>query len=422
MIILCFFIFSGVFLYFYVKEPEQLAKSSYTYYFLFLLVLLGIGYYFYKNPHRIQSMGSLVSHYPLFFTVLTCSILISCYSFYLFLSTTDSNTYYWTGKVVDTLSLLIIILVGISIVYSLFHSGNLAQRGWFGVVIEILLYLPCKFNEWLLWFLGQVNDTPKKVFFLLIFEFFLLIWFFNYQSILKWFSFGQQIFPIYNGTIALKNTTPIIGYSELSKQTGISNQTVPMNFGIAFWVYLNDNTQSLKEELPLFCYGGGVMDNSKETGKETEKEETSSPYGTKNVHPAITFIPTKHPTSQQLSENLWQGAGLTWSKGHVKIYFSQSSEQSIILDVPFQRWNLFTLNYTSQKADVFLNGELVASHTFSEPPVYSLGDSITVGGNGLQGAIQDVHYSVLPFSTNSIRSMYNNNMFITNVLPTYVTR
>ena len=181
---------------------------------------------------------------------------------------------------------------------------------------------------------------------------------------------------------------------------------------------MNDNTKSLETELPIFCYGGGETENEK-------KCSSSSPYGNKNVHPAITFIPTHNQDSNKKSENLWKGAGLTWNIGHLKIYFSNCSyekENAMILDIPLQRWNLVSINYTSQQADLFLNGEIIASHIFTEPPVYSLGDSITVGGKDLQGSIKDIRYSVLPFSKISVNAMYNNSLLFSDILPNFILR
>jgi hypothetical protein len=400
----------------YVKKYVSIVTHSvYTY---ILIALFGITYYFYKNPDAITFVLDLVSHYPLYTTLFITTVIAFSICLYYFMSTKNSITYYWSGNMVFIMILTFILLFGLAFYYLVFVNANFFQRGWLGLIVQILSFLPCKIRDGIIWFLGEIKNTPRKVFFLLAIEILLIIWIFYYQSTLKWFSFGQKIFPIYNHSAYLIKETPITSYSRISKITGISNQTVPMNFGIAFWLYLNDNTQSVDTELPIFRYGGGVIDTSMNCAP-------TSPYSNQNVHPAITFIPTHSQVSNQKSENLWQGAGLTWNMGHLKVYFSQCSsgnENSMIIDVPLQRWNLLALNYTSQQADVFLNGEVVASHTFTEPPVYHLGDSIIVGGNELRGAIQDIQYSVLPFSKITVNAMYNNNLFINKVLPTFISR
>ena len=365
----------------------------------------------------ITSLGSLVSYHPLLSTFLITTFLAFCILFYQFLSTTNSRTYYWTGKMVSIITMIIIGVTTIALLYHFMNKPNLSQRGWTGLVTEILFYIPCKIQDVLIWFSGEVNNTPQRVFFLLIIEIAIIVWIFYYKQSLKWFSIGRQVFPIYNHSTYLKNEIPIASYTKISKITGTPRDTVPMKFGISFWLSLNTNTQSLDEELPIFCYGGGEMD--------VPGGCSLGPYGNQNVHPAITFIPTRIQP-HETSENIWEGAGLKWSMGHLKVYFSHCSdathENSMILDIPLQRWNLVTLNYTSQRADVFINGELVASHSFKEMPIYNTGDSITVGGSGLQGAIQDIQYSLLPFSRSYISTMYNNNQLVSKILPNFILR
>ena len=411
---LTFFIFSVVFLSIYVKNPDALAKSSYNYYFLSLLAVLGVGYYLFNNPNMINSLGVLVAQHPFLITLSVCTFTLLSIVLYTFLSTTNSNTYYWTGRIIDIITIGLIALVGLLLFYEFINNGNLYQRGWSSVVSDVLFYLPCKLRDLLVWFLGEIKNTPQKVFLLVAVEIALLVWIFYYKHTMKWFSIGQQVFPIYKEYSFLKDRTPITSYAGLSKETGISNQAVPMNFGISFWVYLNDNTKSVETELPVFCYGGG------ERTEDRECASSSNPYAKLNVHPAITFIPTG-----ESSENIWKGAGLSWNMGHLKIYFSDcssESENSMLLDIPLQRWNLIAINYTSQQADVFLNGEIIASHTFTEPPVYNLGDSIEIGGKDLQGSIKNIQYSVLPFSKITVSAMYNNNMLFSNLLPNFVLR
>jgi hypothetical protein len=401
----------------YEKDAKALAKSSYTYYSIIALALLGIGYYLYQNPQRLSfpSFGGLDPFIVSF--VLLTAISLSLL-FYFSLSTTNSNTYYWLGSMVDIMTLVVIGFITIAILFNFVQFSRYFQRGWLGVFIEILFYIPCKLNQALLWLVGQFVNTPKSSYIVIAIETLLIIFMFYLKQVMKWFSIGQQVFTIYKEPVFLVERMPITSFSSLAKTTGIPKDTVPMNFGVSFWFYVNDNRQAMESEIPIFCYGGGVRD-----GPESDPDDVpsiGSPYQHMNVHPAITFIPTKNQTKKHMSENLWQSAGLTWNMGHLKIYFNK--DESELVDVPIQRWNLMALNYTSQGVDVFLNGDLVSTHIFTELPVYHLGDSIEVGGNGMQGAIKDIRYSTLPFSSRTVTAIYNNNMFINNLLPTYIMK
>jgi len=424
LLIFCFFLFSVFFLYYFVTDPVALATSSYTYYFVLLLFLLGIGIYFYKNPYMIFSITNLVSRRPLITTLFVLTFITTFYVFYTFLNTSNSTTYFYTGKVIDVLTVVIIIFTAFGIVYQYLYAASYAQRGWTGVIGEILLYLPCKIEELAIWLAGQMVNTPRIVYYLLGLEVLILLWVFYYQFTTGLLSIQPQIFSVSENTIYLKNRVPVMSYSSLATITGSSTTNVPMNFGISFWLYLNDNIPTTEMEMPVFCYGGGNQTMTCGGGNST------NPFATQNVHPAITFLTTRSSQAggQKTSENIWEGAGLKWNKGHLKFYFSQcastdsSKENSVIMDIPLQKWNLISINYTSEQADVFINGEIVASHTFSEPAIFDLGDSITVGGKDLNGAIKDIQYSLLPFSKTSINMTYNNHLLVSKILPTFVFR
>jgi hypothetical protein len=369
------------------------------------------------------SISNLVSRRPLIVTLFVLTFITTFYAFYTFLNTSNSTTYFYTGKIIDVLTVVIIFFTAIAIVYHYVNTASYAQRGWSGVIGEILLYLPCKIEEFAIWFAGQMANTPRIVYYLLGLEILVLLWVFYYQLTTSWLSIQPQIFSVSEKTIYLKNSVPVMSYSSLATITGSSTTTVPMNFGISFWLYLNDNIPTTEMEMPVFCYGGG---------NQTMKcggEESTNPFSTQNVHPAITFLTSHNQAGgQKTSENIWEGAGLKWNKGHLKFYFSQcdstnsNNENSVIVDIPLQKWNLITMNYTSQQADVFINGEIVASHTFSEPAIFDLGDSITVGGNNLNGAIRDIQYSLLPFSKISMNMTYNNHIFVSKVMPNFLSR
>jgi hypothetical protein len=414
-IYLCFFIFSALFLNYYFDEAEAtFAKNTYTHYFFILVILLVVGMYFYKNPDLLFSIFHLVSRNPLLISVIVTGFILFVFSLYTFLSTENSNTYYWSGQIVDIMTILIIAFVTVVMFFKWNVKDSLSQRGMSGLLSQMLMYLPCKIEDILVAILGDFMNTPITTYVLLGIEILLLIWIFKYRSSLTNWFVKQTVFSLLNDPVYLNETTPITSYSSLSETTGISNQTVAMNYGISFWFYLNTNNQHVDRELPIFMYGGGRKDIS----------GNCSMYSNQNVHPAITFIRTSNQEEIETSENIWEGAGLKWSKGHLKIYFSDCSpekENSMIIDVPLQKWNYLTLNYSSQKVDVFLNGEIMVSHTFTEPPIYSLGDSIQVGGNNLQGAIQDIQYSTMPFSKSSISMTYNNNL-LKYAIPTFIFR
>ena len=118
LLILCFFIFSVIFLNFYFTDAVALANSDYTYYFVIFLFLLSIGIYFYRNPYMVFSLVDLVSRHSLMTILFVLTFLIFFFAMYNFLMTADSNTYYVTGKIVDTMTVVLIFLVSVGIIYN----------------------------------------------------------------------------------------------------------------------------------------------------------------------------------------------------------------------------------------------------------------------------------------------------------------
>jgi hypothetical protein len=81
--------------------------------------------------------------------------------------------------------------------------------------------------------------------------------------------------------------------------------------------------------------------------------------------------------------------------------------------VPNQKWNNFVINYSSQRADLFINGQLKTSFPFDNNfPVYNPNDFVIVGSEkGLDGAIYNVRFFPQNISESYIINMYNLLMY-----------
>jgi len=76
-----------------------------------------------------------------------------------------------------------------------------------------------------------------------------------------------------------------------------------------------------------------------------------------------------------------------------------------------QKWNNIVFNYSSEKVDLFINGNLETSFHFNKEnplPTYNEQDSITVGEKkGLHGAICNIVYNKNNLLNNQIVNDYN---------------
>jgi hypothetical protein len=109
-------------------------------------------------------------------------------------------------------------------------------------------------------------------------------------------------------------------------------------------------------------------------------------------------------------------------------YAGENAKHNI--EIPFQKWNQFVFNYREGGVDLFLNGKLIKSYSYSknELPIYSEKDKIEVGDelkikkqkmigeqlidiphtiDGLYGAICNVVYYKRPLLKSEIVRNYN---------------
>jgi hypothetical protein len=152
-----------------------------------------------------------------------------------------------------------------------------------------------------------------------------------------------------------------------------------LNYAFSMWIYLNPqpiNTSSYTKETNIFNFGDGK--------------------------PRVAYINRTQETDH--------------NKDLVVVYLSNenptSSRFKIKLDK--QKWNHLVFNYSDNGADLFVNGSLSRSITFTEQntPNYQLSDSITVGSNdGLYGSICNITYYKSPLTTFQVANLYNLLMF-----------
>jgi hypothetical protein len=94
-------------------------------------------------------------------------------------------------------------------------------------------------------------------------------------------------------------------------------------------------------------------------------------------------------------------------------YFTDSTRTpNYQITLPSQKWNNIVFNYSSDKVDLFINGNLETTFYFDETnkrPHYSDMDNVTVGQNnkGLYGAICNVVYYKTNLLNNQIVNDYN---------------
>ena len=175
-----------------------------------------------------------------------------------------------------------------------------------------------------------------------------------------------------------------ISSSELNKTPRLLNQPLSnsvfnQNYAFSMWIYLNPQSQSFtaySKESDVFNYGDGK--------------------------PRITYY-----NDMTNASNNFGASGVD----KFKVYFSNSTAPVAVykFTLPSQKWNNIVINFSSVKADLFINGKLEKTYNFKgNHPTYDHVDYITIGeNNGLDGAICNIVYYSHPLSLVEIVSHYN---------------
>jgi uncharacterized membrane protein HdeD (DUF308 family) len=300
--------------------------------------------------------------------------------------------------------LIIAGLIALVIVYTLFVKKMNNWDTWYGFVLNMIFYIPCMLSDAYVYLTNDWMNTSTQITVLFAIEI----------ACLLFYVYGIPAFEhsIYNNGILMLNQ-PVF----LNRETTISKvlqdgkydkEPAPYysnvgglfrdlkqgpsqyrrNYAISMWVYMNimPNTRiGYVEETNVLYYG-------------TSNEGTDDP---ESYHPRVSY------------ENV---------KGVNKynIYYS-GNKRTHQIELPGQKWNNLVFNYRADGVDVFVNGELSLSHTFSddnETPLYDIrdaiivGDSVTIGSNGmgingLYGSICSVAYYKRPLKKSEIVGNYN---------------
>jgi hypothetical protein len=288
------------------------------------------------------------------------------------------------------LIIALMIIIGLAIGYKFYSERLKALTGWQGFFINFLFYIPCLISDGLEYLLQQYNITPNIVFVLLIIELLLALSYFYLPKLLKKSIKKTEIVlqnkPVYLNYETVVGNTEMFLFKPINVDENIEyidqNALYRRNYCISMWVFLNvhsSSTAAYKNETEIFDY---------------------------NSHPRITY--------KNVSNNL-----KSKDKGIYTFYFSNIKSATIESDddakyelsIPNQKWNLISFNYFDTKVDLYINGNLERTYTFSDNiPQYSPEDLVKLGkDNGLNGAICNVSYNKKPLTSSEISTSYNIN-------------
>jgi hypothetical protein len=192
----------------------------------------------------------------------------------------------------------LIILLGLSIIFTIF-SGTLRKlNGWTGFFSNLIFYIPCLVRDFIKVLINEYNSSSTTLFVLFICEILLLIMYFF-------------IIPFINDKALPEKTVilddPVMINTEIDTGNKVKDLS-SSNFGLSMWIYLNSMPKTKKsytEETAIFNY-------SDNTGE--------------NPHIKISYFNNDNGSND---------------------FIMYVGKEKFNISLPLQKWNNFVINYVT---------------------------------------------------------------------------
>jgi len=292
--------------------------------------------------------------------------------------------------------LIVLPIIALAIFFIVFKNFLKTITGWSGFFIKLIFYIPCLLIDIIEAVKEDIKSTTNTVLILFILELFILfVYFYSNYVINAIYTTGTHPITLLNEPVFLNRVTALnygkVYAKEESNNNGIELSSVPSameyrlatkhtynnNYSVSVWVYINAQETVLKN----FKYN--ILDFAR--GK-----------------PRLIYM---NENSVDLTNN-----SIYLDK--ILVNFSNtdlSGKTSYTFNIPKQKWNNIVINYSSNIADLFLNGVLIKSMDISKyiPDGFAT-DTIVAGStHNLNGGICNVQYFPDVLTQTAIINNYN---------------
>jgi len=286
------------------------------------------------------------------------------------------------SSIVSLILNLILVLIVLGLIYKTIFvklpGGNSRKSGFFDMIINVLFYLPCLFNNIFdtagKFASSQYESTNIGSILMLLVAIIIIVIYFTMPSLFNVVSLqgGQQLVnkPVYTNSQYSLGT-----YEELNGSSSYDYQ-----FAISAWIFLDAAPPNVN---PSY-----------------EKYTSLLNFGNK---PNILYNPKTNTLTITMQQK-----DLQKNTKNILIDFDDNGNRILYrnTNIPLQKWNNFIINYNGGILDIFLNGELVKSD-IGIVPYYTL-DNLTIGENdGIKGGICNIIYFRRALSASNIYYIYN---------------
>ena len=236
----------------------------------------------------------------IFGSLFFCTFIFTIYYFLK----TKVSAYIFNNYLLNTI-IALLILVGLSIIFTIF-SGTLRKlNGWTGFLANLLFYIPCLMRDFVKEIVSEYNTSSKTVLILFIIEIFLIIMYFF-------------VIPVVNNKALPEKTVilsdPVMLNTEITLPKVLKDSD--SNFAISMWIYLNSmpNTkQSYTKETVIYNYFN------------------KDPALIDSPHLKISYLNNERGSND---------------------FIMQVGTMKYNVSLPLQKWNNFVINYVTSKPEI----------------------------------------------------------------------
>ena len=325
---------------------------------------------------------------------------------------------------------ILIIIIALAIGYNIFVNSLKKMEGIHGFIVNFIFYIPCLFNDFIVYLFNQYKITPNIVFVLIVFEIILIL----IASYIPYIlgktrsSNGVSILntPVFLNVKTTQNIDPIATAIHASNGpyiVGALTTALPTysnNFTISMWIYLNP-TDFTSNEITIFEY-------SQNTGYTTKCTKIDG----------STYADARSVCNPVIGTTIYFPK-ITYKEGTYIIYNGTDAKNTMSFSLIGQTWNYFAFNHNADNTvDVFINGNLERSfdnayqfNNRTDTPSFKDANNNTVVNNidhvavttsnaaimntgqqdGLYGAICNIMYYINPLTAREIITIYNLLMY-----------
>ena len=367
---------------------------------LFLLVVIGWSIMLIVNvfPETLNTSLSIKSANFIQRAILSVfGLTISglLITFIVYSIQTYTGAYSIPSLLLNLISVLLVLTLIYKTIYVKFpnNMANSKKSAFFGLIINILFYIPCLFIG-LFDFTSNIltgnyksstdpNHLGTSLTIITLVTLSTLI----YKGLRLLFTkINQQ-----GGKLLVNNPVYTTEQHMLaSHQQLAGSDNFNYQYGISSWIYIDsappNSNPSYQKYTSLLNYGG--KPNLLYNGK---------------THTFLIAVTNAHPVPPETNEenddmNFEKETEIIEGVPHRVIYKNAN--------MPLQKWNNIVINYNGGTLDVFLNGELVKSSIEVVP--YMTLDTLTIGEkDGINGGICNVVYFNKPLTKANIYYLYN---------------